>query len=53
MVRGIPLPSLQEVEDFLPSQRFPSDHLAVSSSQAAIALAAPAAAAVAAAAAVV
>ena len=29
VVREIPLPSEVEVADFLPSQRFPSDHLAV------------------------
>ena len=29
--REIPLPSEVEVADFLPSRRFPSDHLAVSS----------------------
>jgi 2',5'-phosphodiesterase len=29
VAREIPLPSEVEVADFLPSQRFPSDHLAV------------------------
>lgn len=28
--RAIPLPSLEEVKGFIPSQRFPSDHLSVS-----------------------
>ena len=28
--RAIPLPSLEEVQAFIPSQRFPSDHLSVS-----------------------
>lgn len=28
--RAIPLPSLEEVQGYLPSQRFPSDHLSVS-----------------------
>ena len=28
--RAIPLPSLEEVKAFIPSQRFPSDHLSVS-----------------------
>lgn len=27
--RAIPLPSLEEVQGYLPSQRFPSDHLSV------------------------
>lgn len=29
VVRQIPLPGLEELQDWMPSQRFPSDHLAV------------------------